>query len=94
VHAKSSPSLAAKTWTTKMNSRLAPSQNGGTFLMEKIMTTEIPEDVLAAIKAVVDWSHGCDGPDEILEHDIPILDAGLVKIGLLLPPDLRPLQLG
>jgi hypothetical protein len=49
------------------------------------MTTEIPESVLDAIKAVVSWARGCDGPDGILERDIPVLEAWLVKRGLLPP---------
>jgi hypothetical protein len=41
---------------------------------------------LIAMKAVVNWARGCDGPDGILEHDIPVIDRWLVEGGLL-PPD-------
>jgi hypothetical protein len=45
---------------------------------------EIPEDVLAAIKSIVNWSRGCeDLVDEILENDAPVLDRWLVENGLL-----------
>jgi hypothetical protein len=55
------------------------------------MTTEIPENVLVAIKAVVDWYRGCDGPDEILEHDIPVIERWLEDLGLV--PPLQALEL-
>jgi hypothetical protein len=51
------------------------------------MTTEIPDDVLAAIKAVVEWYRGSDGPDDIICNDLPVLEAWLVGLGLLSPRD-------
>jgi hypothetical protein len=58
------------------------------------MTTEIPDSVLTAIKRVVAWGHGCDGPDdvgvdEILEYDLPVFENWLTKLGLLPPPERR-----
>jgi hypothetical protein len=46
---------------------------------------KIPEHVLIAIKAVVNWSRGCDGPDGILADAVPVLDHWLVENGLLPP---------
>jgi hypothetical protein len=53
-----------------------------------IMTTEIPEDVLTAIKHIVAWGRGCeDDVDDILEYDAPVFDNWLTKLGLLPPPE-------
>jgi hypothetical protein len=54
------------------------------------MRMEVSEDVLAAIKAVAEWCRGCDGPDEIIEHDLPVIDVWLVGLGLLPPPTQDP----
>jgi hypothetical protein len=47
------------------------------------MKTEVPEDILEAITAVVYWARSSDSDDDILMHDIPLLDAWVVKLGLL-----------
>jgi hypothetical protein len=47
------------------------------------MKTEIPDNVLEAIAAVVYWARSDEGPDDILEHDIPVLDDWIVELGLL-----------
>jgi DNA-binding transcriptional regulator YdaS (Cro superfamily) len=45
---------------------------------------EIPENIIAALKAIVNWSRGSDDlVDEILENDVPVLDRWLVANGLL-----------
>jgi hypothetical protein len=49
------------------------------------MTREIPEEVMEAVKAVVEWSRGDDDPLGILESDIPVLDNWLVELGVLPP---------
>ena len=51
------------------------------------MKVEIPDSVLDAITAVVYWSRSSDGPDDILEFDIPLLDDWIVKLGLLPPAE-------
>jgi hypothetical protein len=55
----------------------------------KVMT-EIPDDIVAAIKDVVMWSRGCDDRsrgditmDDILSDAVPRLDQWLVTHGLL-----------
>jgi hypothetical protein len=55
------------------------------------MKTEIPNDVLGAITAVVYWARSSDGDDDILSYDIPLLDAWIVKLGLL-PPAETPMM--
>jgi hypothetical protein len=57
-------------------------------VMEKIMTTDIPEDVLAAMKGIVDWAHSYDH-DKLLVNDIPTIQTWLVEVGLL-PPLKQP----
>jgi hypothetical protein len=52
---------------------------------EKAMKTEIPDDVLEAIVAVVYWSRSADGDGDILSYDIPLLDRWVVELGLLPP---------
>lgn len=52
------------------------------------MTQEIPDPVVAAIRHVVQWSRGSDGPgeisiDDILSDAVPVLDEWLVARGLL-----------
>jgi hypothetical protein len=54
------------------------------------MVTEIPDNVMAAIKAVVEWYRGCDGPDGIIEHDLPVIDAWLAGLGVKLTPYWAP----
>ena len=51
------------------------------------MKVEIPGSVLDAITAVVYWARSSDGPDDILECDIPLLDDWIVKLGLLPPAE-------
>jgi len=54
------------------------------------MTTEIPEDILEAITAVVYWARSSDDDIDILMHDIPLLDRWVVELGLL-PPAKYPI---
>ena len=48
---------------------------------------EIPDSVLDAITAVVYWARSSDDDNDILSYDIPLLDAWVVKLGLLPPAD-------
>jgi len=51
-------------------------------------TMEVPENVLAAMKAVVEWAHSFDPDDDHLcTHDIPVIAAWLEGLGLLPPAD-------
>lgn len=56
------------------------------------MTMEVPDDVLTAIKDIVAWAHGCEGPDDVtfddvIVHDVPVLEDWLTKLGLLPAPE-------
>jgi hypothetical protein len=52
------------------------------------MTMEIPEDVLKAIRAVVEYNYYSTSGDDtdILVNDLPVIYAWLEGLGLL-PPD-------
>jgi hypothetical protein len=51
---------------------------------ETNMTGEIPNDVIKAVKHIVTWAHGCeDEVDDIISNDVPVLEAWLVKLGLM-----------
>ena len=53
-------------------------------------TMKVPENVLAAMKAVVEWAHSFDPDDtRLCTHDIPVIAAWLEGLGLL-PPRLPP----
>jgi len=55
------------------------------------MTTEIPENVLAALKAVVEWAHSFDPDDDhLVTYDIPAIAAWLEQLGLLRLEQLLP----
>jgi hypothetical protein len=53
-----------------------------------VQRIEIPEDVLTAIKAVVEWWGSTDPDDEdfVINH-LPVLTDWLEGLGLLSPPD-------
>jgi hypothetical protein len=51
------------------------------------MKVEISEDILEAITAIVYWARSSDSDDDILTHDIRLLDELVVKLGLLPPAD-------
>jgi hypothetical protein len=52
------------------------------------VTTEIPEEVLAAIKAVVAYNYYSTSGDDtdLLVNDLPVICAWLAGLGLLPPP--------
>ena len=53
--------------------------------MQKI---EISENVLMAIRAVVEYWRSTDPDDEdIIINDLPVIHAWLTELGLLSPPD-------
>jgi hypothetical protein len=46
----------------------------------------IPEDVLAALRGIVEWAHSYDPDDDrLLAQDIPAITAWLERFGLLPP---------
>ena len=49
------------------------------------MKVEVPDSILGAITAVVYWARSSDEDGDILAYDIPLLDAWIVKLGLLPP---------
>src|SRR5262249_17891226 len=54
---------------------------------EAIMTAEIPEHGVAALKAVVEWAHSLNpNDDDLVTEHIPTIAGWLVRLGLL-PPD-------
>jgi hypothetical protein len=53
----------------------------------RVQRIEISDDVLAAIRAVVEWYRGCDGPDDIIVNDLPVIDGWLTELGLIPPRD-------
>jgi hypothetical protein len=57
------------------------------------MTTEVPDNVLAAIKSVVEYNYyDTSGSDnDILANDMPVIFDWLVGLGVLVP---RPLPSG
>jgi hypothetical protein len=61
---------------------------GAFFVKEDEMTMEVSEDLVTALKHVVEWCHGCEGPDdygidEMIECDVPVIEHWLVAQGLL-----------
>jgi hypothetical protein len=49
---------------------------------------EVPENVLAAIRAVVEYWRSTDPDDEdIISNDLPVIYAWLEELGLLSPTD-------
>jgi hypothetical protein len=52
------------------------------------MTTEIPEDVLTALKGIVQWTRTFDPDDDkLLANDIPTIANWLEQLGLLSPDE-------
>jgi hypothetical protein len=55
----------------------------------RVRKIEVSDDVLAAIKAVVEYNYysttGDDTP--IIINDLPVIHAWLTELGLLSPPD-------
>jgi hypothetical protein len=52
------------------------------------MRMEVSEDVLAAIKTIVEHFHRSDDAliDDFIVRDLPVLEAWLKELGLLSPP--------
>jgi hypothetical protein len=46
---------------------------------------EVPKNILTAIVSVVEWYRGCDGPDDIIMNDLPVIEAWLTELKLLPP---------
>jgi hypothetical protein len=54
-----------------------------------IMTTEIPDDVIAAAQNLILWAHGCEDPvcdvtvDDVLVHVVPVFERWLTHLRLM-----------
>ena len=47
-------------------------------------TMEVPDNVLEAMKAVVEWAHSYDPDDDrLVMHDIPVIATWLEQLGLI-----------
>jgi hypothetical protein len=56
-----------------------------------VQRIEVPENVLAAIKAVVEYNYYSTTGDDtsIIVNDLPVIHAWLTELGLLSPPDIE-----
>jgi hypothetical protein len=57
----------------------------------RVQRMEVSEDVLSAVQTIVEHFRRSDDAliDDWIERDLPILEAWLVELGLLSPPDIE-----